>query len=208
MNMDIDLNKIEQRVYNENIKDGFMEILLGALLVLIGLMIWSQKGVCFIALLPILFGNPLINRLKERYTYPRIGYMRPRPGDGKKVGLGILKYVLVVIMSLAALSYLFLKEESIYESIYRLIPLYMALILSGAFTYVHSKSRNNITYLYIGVAMISGILMTVFHPGPYRTCSLQYMTLMGLFFTIVGTVIFIRFIRRYPVASGENANGQ
>ncbi|HOP09311.1 MAG TPA: hypothetical protein PK718_08250 [Candidatus Methanofastidiosa archaeon] len=208
MSLDADLRRIERRAYNESVKDGFMEILLGALLVFIGLMVWSQKGVVFIAIFPMLFCNPLLKWLKKRYTYPRIGYVKLRSDDGKKVGLGILRYVLVVIMFLVALSYLFFKEESIYDSIYRLIPLYMAFILLGGFTYLHSKSENNITYLYIGVTMISGILMTAFHPGPYRTGSLQYLALMGLFFTAAGTVIFIRFIRRHPVAPEENTNGQ
>lgn len=207
MNLDSDLTKVEQKAYNESIQDGFIEILLGILLIFIGLTMWSRVGVAFIVFYP-LFGNEVLNRLKRRYTYPRIGYVKLLPEDGVKIGVGILKYVFLVIIFLVALSLIFFRGQSVIDIIDRLIPIYIGLILTGAFIYIRGKSGNNITYLYIGVSLILGALMTAFYQRPYIESALIYLSLIGIFFIGAGAVIFFRFIKTHPIVVGENANGQ
>ena len=101
------LKKIHQRSLGYWFEDGLLEIVLGGLFLLLGVT-FSIEGISdpgtlarrlsgIFALLIMVFGSiaarPIIRRLKERITYPRLGYFRERSEDAATTGRGVLTFI-------------------------------------------------------------------------------------------------------------------
>ena len=197
MNEKIDLDEIERKMYREVNSDGIMELLLGIVLLFM-VVIWARPYfTVFLAFFPI-YSSKLIEALKRKFTYPRIGYVEFKLEDAS-IGWGILGYVLAVIAVVSIVAAVFYGGNLENINVYRWAPLAIGGIFLGSMIYHHSKSGDPVTYLYSFVTLVSGGIFTFYGFESSISTIQPYLLSLAGFFLIVGLIRMMTFKRRNPI---------
>jgi hypothetical protein len=212
LNEKIDLDEIERKMWREANSDGIMELLIGVLLFFTA-GTWARSYfTVFLAFVPI-FGNRVIEALKARFTYPRIGYVELKEENGKSLGWGILGYVLAVIAVVSIFAAVFYGGNLESFDAYRWVPLAFGAIFLGGMIYLHGKSGDPVAYLYSFVSLVAGGIFTFYEfesrAGGFESSrpiiQLYLLSLAG-FFLLAGLVRLMTFMRRNPVVVMPDAD--
>jgi hypothetical protein len=204
MNEKIDLNEIERKMYREINSDGIMELLLGIILFFMA-GTWARPYfTVFLAFFPI-YSSKLLDALKRKFTYPRIGYVEFKQEDAS-IGWGILGYVLAVIAVVSVVAAVFYGGNLENIDVYRWAPLAIGGIFLGSMIYHHSKSGDPATYLYSFMTLVGGGIFTYYgfesrargFESSIPIIQLYLLSLAG-FFLIAGVIRMLTFKRRNPV---------
>jgi hypothetical protein len=198
----LDLDEIERKIYREANSDGIMELLLGFLLFFMA-STWGNSYNVFVAFFPI-YGNRVIEAIKAKFTYPRIGYVKLKQEE-KNIGWGILGYVLIVIAIVSVIATIFYGGNLESLDVYRWVPLVIGGIFLGGMIYHHSKSGDPFTYLYSLIVLVAGVIFTFFLTESFIQIKLYLLFLAG-FFVLAGLVRLLTFVRRNPVVEMHDAN--
>jgi hypothetical protein len=191
-------------MYKEANSDGIMELLLGIVL-FFWAGTWARSSfTVFLAFIP-LFGNRVIEALKKKYTYPRIGYVEFKKEE-ENLGWGILGYVLVVIAVVSVVAAIFYGGNLVEFDIYRWVPLALGGIFLGSMIYLHSKSGDPVVYLYMFVTLVGGGFFTFYELNTGIRGIELYLLFLAGFFLIVGVIRLLTFMRRNPVVVMPDAN--
>ena len=202
MEQAVDLKEIEQKSFRFIEQDGLMEIMMGAMLLGLGITFGSIMFSMFV-LVAIFLLVPFLGVLRNRYTYPRIGYAKLPADDGKTLVRGMFIYTLAVFMGvfigIAILGGF--RDPALYR---KWSPLLAALLMTGGFEYAYSKSGNLRCRAYIALAVILGVIFSIMKFEGYNGV-VAILIVLGAVFVISGAILFLTFIRRYPKA-GEQTN--
>jgi hypothetical protein len=190
----IDMKEVERAAYRAQERDGVTEILLGILLLITG-GTYRTGITSVIAIFFILWGRKLIDYIKERTTYPRIGYSK-LPDEGSEIGKGILLYMALVLI-LFSIGIVLVYGELTY--IYKWLPTFVGLIMLGAFTYMRGKTGDSIYLVYIAYSLLSGMVFSFYNFSEKLMGLTIYLVFLGISFMIIGGIRHVMFIRRYPV---------
>jgi MFS family permease len=201
MSQSLDLKEVEQRVLQSVYQDGLMEIFLGGFLLMFGVLFAIRSRLASFSVLLIFLLNPLLERAKKRYIYPRIGYVKLRPekqADTK--GIVIVVGVLTAIL-LGALGVFVLamgRERGLPLWLNHFFPAFAGFMLAiGPFWWGQTFGVRR-GYVLAALFLLSGILIPVLGMATgYEAVALECM-LVGMVSLISGTVLFTRFLRRYP----------
>lgn len=198
MNED-ELEKMEQKTYREFMQDGLTEIFMGILLVGMGvLFIVKSFFPAFFAVFVIFVFPRIVERLKRRYTYPRIGYAKLHEDPPKKIAVGIFSYMLVVAVVMVVVLFVIFSGISA-DLWYRWTPTFMGAMLTGAFIYLAGKSGDSRNY-GIGVfGLVTGVVLSVYTFESMWTGLIVYLIFMGSVFLGLGLVRFGYFVHTFPV---------
>jgi hypothetical protein len=200
----IDLKQIERNVFRDYMRDGLVDILFGAYFFFIGLSLPSGTVAAFIAL-PIIFFPPLLRRLKERFTYPRTGYVSLREGEPQMAPWIILGSVVAGLVVLVAV---LIAKEIIARPAqwYRWMPLFFGIWMAGVFLTLALRVGLLRYYVDAGVALAGGPASTLL-PVPGKLGNI------GLFFAVFGAVILVsgimalvRFLHKCPLLAEGASN--
>jgi hypothetical protein len=203
MNEHIDLEELERKIYREANSDGIMELLLGIVLFIMAVT-WLRGSISvIIAFFPI-FGNRILEAIKEKFTYPRIGYVELKQEE-KNIGWGIIGYTLVVIAVLSIIATIFSGGNLEKLDIYKWVPLAIGGIFLGGMLYHHGKSGDPLTYLYSFITLVAGGIFTFFLTDHYMHNIQLYLLFLAGFFVLVGLIRLITFMRRNPVVEMTDA---
>ncbi|KAF5437591.1 hypothetical protein C5S35_03255 [Candidatus Methanophagaceae archaeon] len=196
----INLKKLEQKAYRDSQQDGLMELMMGLILMAFGGFFYSTVFVFYILL--ILFSGRIVESIRKRYTYPRIGFVK-FPQENLKHNLtGVFLFEFAVIVIIFTLISLF-GDVTDYSQWVKWSPLFFGMILVGPFAHVASKSGN---VLYTGYAVLSVILggfFSLIEFGSGCTGLILYLVFIGGFLVLCGLVLFICFLRKYPLPVKE-----
>lgn len=194
---EVDLKEMEQKAYRESMQDGLTEIFLGILLVGIGTLYTVKVSIVFIFLF-MLFAPRILERLKRKYTYPRIGYAKLHGDPPKKTAGGIFSYMLLVIAVMVVALFIIFGDISA-DLWYRWTPTFMGAMLTGAFIYVAGKSADPRYYGIAVFGLVTGVVLSVYTFESMWTGLIVYLLFMGSCFTGLGLVRFVYFLCEYPV---------
>ncbi|UCD44648.1 MAG: hypothetical protein JSV27_11120 [Candidatus Bathyarchaeota archaeon] len=186
-------------------KDGFTEILLGVLL-LYSSLTWLRPGVtsAFIPMF-IIFGPRILEALKQRYTYPRIGYVKLKVEDGREIAKGIFGYMLVVFaLMVVVLGSVYWGRWSS-DLVYGWTPAFMGAMLLGGMLYYQGRSGEDKNYVYGILALLVGIAFSLYDFEPVMMGLVDYLQLTGWASILIGLVTFMRFRSRYPLQKAEDS---
>ncbi len=196
----INLKELEKKAYRDSQQDGLMELMMGLILMAFGGFFYSTVFVFYILL--ILFSGRIVESIRKRYTYPRIGFVK-FPQENLKHNLtGVFLFEFAVIVIIFTLISLF-GDVTDYSQWVKWSPLFFGMILVGPFAHVASKSGN---VRYTGYAILSVILggfFSLIEFGSGCTGLILYLVFIGGFLVLSGLVIFIRFLRKYPLPEKE-----
>ncbi len=205
MDEKIALDEIERKMWREANSDGIMELLLGILLFFMA-GTWARSYfTVFLAFVPI-YGNRVIEALKARFTYPRIGYVELKEEDGKSLGWGILGYVLAVIAVVSIVAAVFYGGNLESFDAYRWVPLAFGAIFLGGMIYLHGKSGDPVAYLYSFVTLVAGGFFTFYGFESSKHIIQLYLLSLAGFFLLAGLVRLLTFMRRNPVVAMTDAD--
>ena len=209
MSQRLDLQRIERNAYRDSVRDGLMEIVLGLFLLLLAPGLLSSRAylVMPLVLFTVFFAPRLIDRLRRRLTYPRIGYVELLPEDPRRLGLGMLAFFLAGI-AVVIVALLVTGTLADARSWYRWAPLLFAVASSGGFLSVAFRSAYIRYYLFTGLSLASGLAFSLMHfPGRLEGLGLQLLTL-GAVLLLWGAAVLVRFLRSNPVLPEGTDNGR
>ena len=193
MQTDIDLKSIKRKVYMSYFQDGLWDILLGIFLIGWGLMVTFD----FVAVMGgfWLVFYMFVLGLKRWLVYPRAGYIKIPEARRQQIKMVLLGSV-VFLAGVAMIPIFIIDSRPAWFSEY------FMLILGGMFTLV-------IIFLavwwqvYRWYAYAAMVLLTFMsHQWLDTELNLSFFVPGGIV-TVFGLVLLIRFIRKYPKASGE-----
>ena len=205
MNERIDLEEIERKMYREANSDGIMELLLGILLFFMAFTYGRSYFTLFVAFFFIFLGRRVIEAIKAKFTYPRIGYVEFKQEDAS-LGWGILGYLLVVVAVVSVIATAFYGGNLEKLDVYRWVPLAVGGFFLGGMLYHHGKSGDPVTYLYSFIALVAGGVCTFYLTKPFPHNLMLYLLFLAGFFILAGVVRLLTFMRRNPVMEMPDVN--
>ena len=202
----INLKEMEKKSWRYYMQDGLIEVSLGILLVVLGLLLSIEFTIGFIVVFFIIFMNPLLEIVRKKFTYPRIGRVKVQEDEPKKTVGGIFLYMIVVAAIMGIAMFVIFGEINA-ENIYRSLPIFFSIMILGAMLYSQGKSGSQRFYLYAILALVTAPVFS-FINFEGRLANLGYYLLfIGFIFLIIGIIIFIHFLRKYPLQREEIKDG-
>ena len=199
MNATLDAKTIARNVWQDSMRDGLMEMLLGAYFLLTGIVIYADLSALFIIFMA--FFPALAKKMKERFTYPRIGYVK-FPDQDNNPGKRILAALLAAVIA-GGMVVILAQEGEKTQTLYKWISLLPALIIVAAFSFTGQKTGFVHHYAMAAFALLAGVIVPfVDLPRKMDTIAL-YLFVAGSVFFVWGAAIFLHFLRTYPIRSEE-----
>jgi hypothetical protein len=200
MSAAIDLLKIEKKAYRDSQQDGLMEVMMGLILITFGCFLYSPVFAFYILL--IIFSKKIVESIRRRYTYPRIGFVKFHKENPKDALTGVFLFEFAVIVIIFTLISIF-GDVKDYSRWIKWSPLFFGMILVGPFAHAASRSGS---IRYTGYAMLSvvlGLFFSIIEFGSGYIGLILYLVFIGAFLFLGGLVIFTLFLRKYPLPEVE-----
>ncbi len=194
-----DLAAIERRSRAATYLDGLLELLAGAILIVLAV-VWAVSPV-FVGVIGGLFGifgGRFALRIKERLTYPRIGYSTD---TSKASTLGARGVVTVLVLAIAFIVVVvaMLGDPGSTTDWRRVLPLLSGVLIGLGF-WAASQRSGLLRHRLLAMASIgTGVLFTAIGSGvDFMPMTWQLATLGGLSM-VIGVAALVSFVRRHPV---------
>jgi hypothetical protein len=213
----IDLKQIERKAYRSTFEDGLMDMLLGAIIASTGIyMFRPDRGyspiniIGMVLIFVVLQG--LYQAAKKYITQPRIGQVKFGPARKHRrktmaVILGVIVIFQLVLVGLTSLGWLIpALGEKLFGSIdgynsERLAVAALGSLFVGLPMLVMAYMTDYPRGYYIAILMALAVFLMVLTNQPI------YSVIIGAIIILPGIVLFIRFLRKYPLPQGDQANG-
>jgi hypothetical protein len=195
MSQNLDLKEIERRVHQSVFQDGLMEIMMG--------------GFLLPSLLVIFLGNPLLERAKKRYVYPRIGYVKLRPEkEADPKGIVVAAIVFVVILLGSGLFTLAIGKDRGWAFWFKyFLPGSTGFMLAIGPFWLGETYGVRRGYVFAALFLLSGIVIPVLGiASGYEAVGFECL-LVGVISLISGVIMFTRFLRKYPLPTEAVPDG-
>lgn len=206
MTQKINLKEIERRANYAAFQDGVMEIMLGVLLIFFGGAMSSKGTLTPLIVFAIFAANPILNRIKARYIYPRVGYVKlpqEEQKDTKGIGIAALVFVIFLLVSLGISSWIMGAQAGKDFWMTFILPPFTGFMMAFGPFWLGQTYGLVRGYVFAAIFLILGIVIPVFgfasgYEAVGLICSIQ-----GIIILITGIIMFTRFLRRYPPVQGE-----
>ena len=205
------LREVEKRTYMSYHQDGLIDIFVGVYVLLFGVGILFSTVTDFSTwfVIPAIFPAvmvPIWISVKKRITMPRIGYVKFGSRGANKLTVIFIGLMVAGLGTFMALTFASTSQAWALTLRNLIVPNGMiiigigAAIVSGLFAYTMGLKR---LYAY-------GLLtLVLFFTGHYITISLAYLlVIIASAIIINGAILLIRFIRKYPLAQGDDKNAE
>ena len=198
MNTDAQLGKYRTAAESAAYGDGILEIVLSALFLIVAL-VSGRPALAWMYLLPILLLGPGLERLKARFTYPRIGYVRLPAEPPRRLRRGLVTWIFGVFLLVAVA--LFIAGHLTNNLAWRRAsPVLAGTLFAGGFLYLAQRSRFWRHYVLAVASIGTGALMAwPIELEPYGNLRL-WALLMAFLSMAMGVWVLRRFLRENPLA--------
>ncbi|MFW9861386.1 MAG: hypothetical protein ACFFEX_02475 [Candidatus Thorarchaeota archaeon] len=208
MNEEIDLVKLEQATFRTANQDGLTEIWMGLMIMAIALVLIQTSFVGTVAIL-IIFQAAFNEKVKERFTYPRIGKVKLRGESEIPSGYGWIVVLVTMIPALSAVMFSVRIENDLLYLIARWAPLIVGIGLIQPTAYLVERSGLNRYYAVGAIVAILGAGFTILEFASPVDRMISYMALVGGLFILAGLVSLTLFVKKHPILDLEEmGNGQ
>jgi len=198
-----DVRRFQKAAAAAQHRDGLIELFGGALLLGLGAVWLANPGIVSIfAALYVIFSLTSIERVKQRVTYPRIGYSTP-PADvagsnpwGAVVFLGAMAAITLLVMALTG----GIDSAAQWR---RWAPLMFGLMSSAGFLYAAKVSGLKRYHAVAFVSIGLGALIGWFHDGGDYSGAAVHLLILGGVLLAVGAEELARFMRTHPKTADD-----
>ncbi len=145
-------------------------------------------------------------RLRERITYPRIGYVKPRKAEIDSYAIGIVGFIFLLYIVITALHVLLVGSPFDLEVLFRYAPLYIGVGMILPSLWLVKAMGNRNYSLFGALASITGLVFTIAGSSDSRLGFVLYTLLWGIIVTVAGISKLVSFIKNNPILEiSENA---
>ncbi len=197
------LTDLERRAWRYDAQDGIVELLAGVLFLIVAIAVGDPRMMWMLAL--SVFPMRVAHKaLKERYAYPRVGYVKLRSEEGAEFGRGMLTYVLVLLAIFVAGMWL-LGDITSFAQWRRWFPALAGGYTAGGFIYVAQKAGLARHWILAAVAVAWGVTCAIWLAAPGNLGMQRWAVGFGVLCLVVGTLTFFNFVRTHPVRDAGRA---
>ena len=199
MNQNDQLKELAKKAYLNYHEDGIIDFIMGTSC-LGAALFFATSSIVFnmFTWMPVLFFMPLKNKI----TFPRIGYVKFGIRSGRPARVTLLMIVTLLLGMLVLGTVFFVNTGRLDPAVRKWLGehliLILGLILAAILTAVGLTSGIRRLFIYAGLCaafFIAGFLLNL----PEFAA---FMALGAIIFTS-GIVRIVRFIRKYPIPDGE-----
>jgi hypothetical protein len=210
----LDLKQIEIKAYRSTYQDGLWDINMGV--IVLGMAVFLHRpesgysSANFLWLLMAFVIGQIIFQTGKRYiTLPRMGQARFGPIRQQKkktlaiiLGIVVLIQVSVVVVTAMGSWYPVIGTRLFGDvSIEHIAVAALASLFVGPPMLFISYMNDFLRGYYIAVMMAQAVFLMIY------VDQFVYPLIIGGLIIVPGLVLFIRFIRKYPVPQGDESNG-
>ncbi len=211
MNEEKSLKTIEQESFRELREDGFNETSTGIMMLILFNAIYEKPGsptifdtwfrliFCIFGMLCFIFLFQFYKVFRNKYVYPRIGYVKLREYEPPKVTFGVIAVVILMIATAITLIYIISIGVVTTDLVYRWGPAIFGLIMWIASFYLKNRTGQNRYYLFGALMTITGFAVAFTDFLPVEVVIMVYTLSWGAAFFVLGIIRAALFIRKYPV---------
>jgi hypothetical protein len=199
---DDDMKEVEQATTRFSMQDGFIVVMAGLALIVASGSFLAPWLTAFIAFF-VIFGPRALEVLREKYTYPRIGYFQLRREEsGTRTAAGIFGFmILCFAITLVAM---FLVHGTITaDLIYGWVPAWFGMVMIGPSLHMVDMTGSRFYYVFGVVAVTTGFALSILGFDLGKLAISYYLVSWGLTLVFAGLVTFLRFIRKHPILESE-----
>ena len=198
MKPEIDTKKIQRKVYLTYFQDGLWDVVLGLFLLGWGFTVWFDlpwlPGTTFVAFFWLALG------LKQKITYPRIGYAKLAEHKKKQVRFVIAGVIALLLGLMVSLLLVMGGAPQFMRDYFELLFGSVLAVVIGLIGYWWGITR---WYSYAGLVFV----LATFNQWLGLSFELSFIIPGGVVL-ILGLLIFVRFLRKYPRVSAEGFDGK
>jgi hypothetical protein len=196
-----DLKEIERRVQHSAYQDGLLEVFLGGYLLLVGASLASQLHLAPLTALLGFLLNPIFERAKKRYIYPRIGYVQFRPekeADPKGIVAAGVVFVLILLGSMGVFVPAMGKDRGWDLWFDYFLPASAGFMLAIGPFWLGQTYNLRRGYVLAVLFLLSGVAIPVLGIATgYRAVGFECL-FAGSLSLVSGVIMFTHFLRKYP----------
>ena len=201
MSKEIDVKSIERKTFADSQQDGLLELVMGICMIAISTRMFSRVLVVMLVL-PVILFHPLLEAMRKRFTYPRIGYVKLIPDKPKEVISGIF-LVSVAVAVIMVIVFLIFGDIGNFELWLRWCPFWGGAVLAGMFSSFASKSGAVRHHIFAVWSLLAGISLSLINFDAVETGTLLYFAVMGAILIPFGLARFVTFLRTHPQPAKE-----
>ncbi len=194
-----DYGDLDRRAKRAGYSDGLLEIFAAAVLLLLALGWMANPGfVGVLAAFVVLYGWKLVDRVRARVTYPRIGYYRERAEDPSGTARGMLLFIAGAFALMVVAVWLSggLTDAAEWR---RAAPLVSGISLSGGFWYAAEVSGFARHRFIAALSLGGGVLLWLFGSGDSYSGVVFHLILLAIPLAAIGAWALVRFVRTHPI---------
>jgi hypothetical protein len=199
-----DVASIEERARTAGYRDGLIELFAATVLVVIAIMWVASPGLVGIAAaFIVLYGWKVVERVKERLTYPRIGYFQERPEAPDTTARGMLIFM-AFSFALMIIAVVITGGISDAASWRRAAPIMSGISLAGGFWYMGDRSsfvRHKVIAVY---SVVTGVLLWLVGTGESYETIVWHLLAVAAPLAALGTWGLVHFLRTHPVQDASS----
>jgi hypothetical protein len=199
MDANLDAKTVARNLWRDSMQDGLMELLLGIYFLVTGFVIQANMSALFIIFMAFL--PTVAKKMKERFTHPRIGYVK-FPDHEKSPGRRIMAALVAAVIAIAMVIFLARVGEKT-QVLYKWIVLVPALVLAAGLTFTGQKTGFVRYYLMAALSLVSGLLIPFINLPDRMDAISLYFLIIGLVLLVWGAIVFANFLRTYPIRTEE-----
>ena len=207
MTTKLNLKDIERRANYAAFQDGLMEIFMGLFLFFFGGALTTNPAVGTVfVVVTIFFANRLIERIKRRYIYPRAGFVRLPPGPnttGKGIAIAVIVFIVILLGAMAISMAILGQDAGLEFFLTYIVPPFSGFMLAIGPYWLGQTYGLLRGYLWAALFVLGGIAMPVFDIASGYAAVGIMCTIVGLLTLVTGSIMFTRFILKYPVSEDE-----
>lgn len=182
-------------------KDGISHIVVGLYLMIIAILMSADRvnmAVIFVPMIPT-----VINRLKKRFTYPRIGYAEVKEKERIRY-IAMLLIGVLLLLGLGAMLYFQTHSLSpvLQRSFHTIVILGIGVLLISMLAYKYFQEHSK-TPLCYGVVILA-LIATIFLLKLSHDTVIEIIFVLGVLDFSVGLVLLQKFLKKYPVTKDDN----
>ena len=210
MSDNADILELEQETYRYSMQDGLAEILAGLGCIIITWMIESQDIRSYgfftspvIFLLLIVFRTPILEKLRRKVTYPRIGYVKVRQDEPSQLVTVMLLFVLTISAVVSLALVLVPSDIPIYDTLWKCFQVSLGMVMIPASFSLVEKTGDRRYFAFGLLGVTTGLIFALLEFEPPMAGIILYLLGWGVVIILVGLTTFIRFIRKYPIINPD-----
>jgi hypothetical protein len=201
-----DIQELEQETYRYSMQDGLAEIFAGLGLIIFACMIGVQDIESYgffcsycIFLLLIVFRTPILEKLRRKVTYPRIGYVKVRRDEPSPPVMVVLFSVMTIIVIVSGALVIIPSDLPIYDILWKYMPVSLGMVMIPAGFSLVEKTGDRRYFAFGLLGVTTGLIFALLEFEPPKAGPVLYLLGWGVVIILVGLTTFIRFIRKYPI---------